>query len=118
VSDDPLRGIDFSERIKPLMQEMILLDQKRMAEIERLRGEVRYWRGAHERQSLKAGRFKAERDRARAERDQLAEALRRTTQLVREEVNAAKNLGDTQGEWWDRATSALTAADAALGGGK
>jgi hypothetical protein len=37
MSRDPLRGIDFSERIKPLMQQVVLLDQKRMAEIADLK---------------------------------------------------------------------------------
>jgi len=34
--NDPLRGIDFSERIKPLIQEAIQLDQRRCAQIEDL----------------------------------------------------------------------------------
>jgi hypothetical protein len=37
MSRDPMRGIDFSERIKPLMQQVVLLDQKRMAEIADLK---------------------------------------------------------------------------------
>jgi hypothetical protein len=41
MSDDPLRGIDFSERVKPLMREMVLLDQKRMEQIATLRKQLR-----------------------------------------------------------------------------
>jgi hypothetical protein len=40
---DPLRGIDFSERIKPLMQDFVLLDQQRCAEIANLK---RQYKGA------------------------------------------------------------------------
>jgi hypothetical protein len=56
----------------------------------------------------------AEVDRLHQQLRRAEEALHHITQLVREEVNAAKNLGDTQGEWWDRATSALAASDAVL----
>jgi hypothetical protein len=41
MSVDPLAGIDFSERVKPLMQQMVLLDQKRMEEIASLREQLR-----------------------------------------------------------------------------
>jgi hypothetical protein len=46
VSDDPLRGIDFSERIKPLMQQVVLLDQRRMTEIADLKRQLQVVRGA------------------------------------------------------------------------
>jgi polysaccharide deacetylase 2 family uncharacterized protein YibQ len=41
MSDDPLRGIDYSERVKPLMQKMVLLDQERTEEIASLRQQLR-----------------------------------------------------------------------------
>lgn len=40
MSLDPYAGIDFSERVKPLMQQVVLLDQKRMEEIGDLRRQL------------------------------------------------------------------------------